>query len=78
MATITKTMQQDAIDTVTALVASIRSATTKADADRAFGGAIALANYAQVWSVITEFQANALRNTARRNHAYKTRKGGAL
>ena len=66
MATITKTMKQDAADSINGLMTHIRQATTRADADRALGGVLALANYSQVWSLITPEDADWVRDCARR------------
>ena len=66
MATITKTMKQDAIDTACGFITHIREAATRSGADRALGSALAIANYAQVWSLITVEDAAFLRESARR------------
>lgn len=82
MATITKTMQQDALDAARQHIQMIRKAGTKAGADRALGGANAIANYAQVWSIITPSEAESIRNMAALAHktwcAAQRAKGGAL
>ena len=69
MATITKTMKQDAADSINGLMTDIRKATTRAEADRALGGVLALANYSQVWSLITPEDADWVRDCARRAFA---------
>ena len=69
MATITKTMKQDAADTINGLMTEIRQADNRIDADRALGGALAIANYAQVWSLITPEDAEWVRDCARRAFA---------
>ena len=69
MATITKTMKQDAIDTASGFITHIREAATRAGADRALGSALAISNYAQVWSLITLEDAQFLRESARRTFA---------
>ena len=69
MATITKTMKQDAADTINGLMTEIRKADTRMDADRALGGVLAIANYAQVWSLISPEDADWVRDCARRAFA---------
>lgn len=60
------------------LVTKIRQAGTKAAADRALGGVNALADYAQVWSIITPSDASRLRTMADFAHkAWHGKKGGA-
>ena len=80
MATITKTMKQDALDAARQQMYLLRRAGTKAGADRALGGANALANFAQVWSIITPSEAESIRNMAALAHkawcATQRAKGG--
>ena len=68
MATITKTMKQDAIDTAVGMITKIRHARCQTDADIALGGALAIANYAQVWSLITPEDATHVRHMAGAAH----------
>ena len=66
MTRITETMKQDAVDTAMGHVTNILKAKTWHDAAEHLGAALALANFAQVWSMVTPEDAEFIRDCARR------------
>ena len=71
MATITKTMKQDAIDTARASMNGIGIARTTGEADWYMGKAIGVLEFAQVWSMVEPETVEAMRAEAQK--AYVTR-----
>lgn len=71
MATITKTMKQDAIDTARASMNGIGIARTTGEANWYMGKAIGLLEFAQVWSMVEPETVEAMRAEAHK--AYRAR-----
>ena len=71
MATITKTMKQDAIDTARASMNGIGIARTTGEANWYMGKAIGVLEFAQVWSMVEPETVEAMRVEAHR--AYRAR-----
>jgi len=79
MATITKTMKQDALDTARASMNGIGIARTTGEANWYMGKAIGVLEFAQVWSMVDPETVEAMRAEAHK--AYRARaqylRGGA-